>query len=78
MIDLKTFNNSMKATWISKLYNGQNKTWTAIPRILMSKCELSFLLNIYTEMEKQIPIDLQQPHKKVIGERSGSVVECLI
>ena len=55
MIDVKTFNTSMKAIWISKLYNGQNKTWTAIPRKLMNKCELAFLLNIYTEMEKQIP-----------------------
>ena len=42
MIDVKTFNTSMKATWISKLYNGQNETWTAIPRKLMSKYELKF------------------------------------
>ena len=32
MIDVKTNNTSMKATWISKLYNGQNETWTAISR----------------------------------------------
>ena len=64
MIDVKTFNTSMKATWISKLYNGQNETWTAIPRKLMSKCELKFLLNMNTEMEKQIPINLPQFYKR--------------
>ena len=66
MIDVKTFNTSMKATWISKLYNDQNETWTAIPRKLMSKCELKFLLNMNTEMEKQIPINLPQFYKEVI------------
>ena len=66
MIDVKTFNTSMKATWISKLYNGQNEKWTAIPRKLMSKCELKFLLNMNTEMEKQIPINLPQFYKEVI------------
>ena len=61
MIDVKTFNTSMKATWISKL-----ETWTAIPRKLISKCELKFLLNMNTEMEKQIPINLPQFYKEVI------------
>ena len=32
----------------------------------MSKCELKFLLNMNTEMEKQIPINLPQFYKKVI------------
>ena len=62
MIDVKKFNTSMKATWISKLYNGQNETWTANPR----KCELKFLLNMNTEMEKQIPNNLPQFYKEVI------------
>ena len=47
MIDVKTFNTSMKATWISKLYNDQNETWTAIPRKLMSECELIEILTKY-------------------------------
>ena len=66
MIDVKKFSTSMKATWISKLYNGQNETWTANSRKLMSKCELKFLLNMNTEMEKQIPNNLPQFYKEVI------------
>ena len=64
MIDVKTFNTSMKAAWVSKLYNGQNVI--AIPKKMMSKCELKFLLNMNTEMEKQIPINLSLFFKEVI------------
>ena len=66
MIDVKTFNTSMKAAWNSKLYNGQNETWTAILRKLMSKCELKFLLNMNTEMAKQKPINLPKFYKEAI------------
>ena len=66
MIDVKTFNTFMKASWITKLFYGQNKTWTAILRKWMSRCELKFLLNMNTDMEKQIPIKLPQFCKEVI------------
>ena len=68
MIDVKTNNTSMKATWISKLYNGQNETWTAISRKKMGTCELKFLLNMNTEVKKQMPINLPQIYK---GSKKG-------
>ena len=58
----------MKAAWISKLYNGQNETWTAISRKILGTCELKFLLNMNTEMKKQMPINLTQFYK---GSKKG-------
>ena len=66
MIDFKSFCLAMKAVWAARLYKVTNDTWSIIPNKYMEQCDISTLMCMDMQKEKNLPIKLPLFYREVI------------
>lgn len=66
MLDFRSFCIAMKTVWAYRLYKSKGETWSILPNKYMENCDITMLLCMNIDHERQLPVKLPQFYKEVI------------